>query len=291
VLFLPQAKPEPEESIYNAIDAVEFMRDLRKLQQRTKCGNNTCVGFIKLFEQHLGTKANSTLPKSFAACDKALKAEAGVKCLELHGCTNCQRHVFAPGDKTSARCPECGAGRYQADGKPNERVFFFPIKGRLQKLMSLPRYYNMCQHEFERPRNNNYVTDVYDTPAWRKFMGPVTFPIQRIGLQFCVDAIPAFAAGTLSLKPAEFINLSLPPSERAKSENILLSMLLPANLPKGQSQKKYFDFIADFELNEMATIGIMPDRIPVKVKIFSTSMDTKGREELTGNVFVGGAGA
>ena len=36
-------------------------------------------------------------------------------------------------------------------------------------------------------------------------MGEVTFPILRIGLQFCIDAIPAFAAGTLSLKPAEFI--------------------------------------------------------------------------------------
>ena len=263
------------------------MRDLRKLQQRTKCGNNTCVGFIKLFEQHLGTQAVATLPKSFAACDKALKAEAGVKCLELHGCTNCQRHVFAPDDKTST-CPDCGVGRYTADGKPKERVFFFPMKDRLEKLMSLRRYYSMCQHEFERPRNINYVTDVYDTPAWQKFMGPATFPIRRIGLQFCVDAIPAFAAGTLSLKPAEFINLSLPPSKRAKSENILLSMLLPANLPKGQPQKKYFDFIADFELNEMATDGII-DRIPVKVKIFSTSMDTKGREELTGTLSVDGA--
>ena len=111
------------------------MRDLRKLQQRTKCGNNTCVGFIKLFEQHLGAEAVATLPKSFAACDKALKAEAGVKCLELHGCTNCQRHVFAPDDKTSTCCPDCGVGRYTADGRPKERVFFFPIKDRLEKLI------------------------------------------------------------------------------------------------------------------------------------------------------------
>jgi len=113
----------------------------------------------------------------------------------------------------------------------------------------------MLQHEFERPSNAGYVTDVFDTPAWQNFMGPVTFPIGRIGLQFCVDAIPAFAAGTLSLKPAEFIILSLPPGQRTKSENIMLFMLLPNNLPKGQPQKKYYDWAAAHELNDIAHNG------------------------------------
>ena len=109
-------------------------------------------------------------------------------------------------------------------------------------------------------------------------MGPVTFPNNRIGLQFCIDAIPAFAAGTLSLKPAEFINLSLPPAVRNKAENIILSMLMPANLAKGRSQKKYFDFIADYELSSLARTGIDG----VKIKLFSASLDTKGREEILG---------
>jgi len=141
----------------------------------------------------------------------------------------------------------------------------------------------MCQHEFERPSNDEYMTDVYDAEAWKKFMGSATFPILRIGLLFCVDAIPAFAAGTLSLKPAEFINLSLPPSERCKSENILLLMLMPANLPKGKAQKKYYDFASKYELTDLAREGVDG----VKVKVFSTSMDTKGREELLGtNIFM-----
>ena len=90
--------------------------------------------------------------------------------------------------------------------------------------------------------------------------------------------IPAFAAGTLSLKPMEFINLSLPPGVRSKAENIMLMMLLPSSLDKGKSQKKYYDFAAEFELNELATRGVDG----VKIKVFSTSMDTKGREELLG---------
>jgi len=109
-------------------------------------------------------------------------------------------------------------------------------------------------------------------------MGEAQFPIQRIGLLFCVDGIPAFAAGTLSLKPMEFINLSLPPGVRCKAENILLMMLLPSSLLKGKAQKKYYDFAADFELNEWATTGVEG----IKIKVFTTSMDTKGREELLG---------
>ena len=99
------------------------------------------------------------------------------------------------------------------------------------------------------------MSDVYDSPAWIEFMGAATCPLERIGLLFCVDAIPAFAAGTLSLKPMEFINLSLPPGVRSKAENILLLMLLPSSLPKGAAQKKYYDFAATYELNDLALTG------------------------------------
>ncbi len=99
------------------------------------------------------------------------------------------------------------------------------------------------------------MSDVYDSPAWMEFMGLPTPTLTRIGLLFCVDAIPAFAAGTLSLKPMEFINLSLPPGVRSKAENIMLLMLLPASLGKGRAQKKYYDFAAEFELIELATTG------------------------------------
>ena len=99
------------------------------------------------------------------------------------------------------------------------------------------------------------MSDVCDSPAWVDFMGPVTSSLERIGLLFCVDAIPAFAAGTLSLKPMEFINLSLPPGVRSRAENIMLLMLLPSTLAKGRAQKKYYDFAADFELTDLATKG------------------------------------
>ena len=45
----------------------------------------------------------------------------------------------------------------------------------------------MLQHEHERPRNPDLMADVYDSEAWKEFMGPPTFPNTRIALQFCID--------------------------------------------------------------------------------------------------------
>ena len=47
---------------------------------------------------------------------------------------------------------------------------------------------------------------------------------------------------------------------------------------KAQEQQKYFDFATTYELNELHDSGIDG----VKIKVFTTSMDTKGREELSG---------
>ena len=161
----------------------------------------------------------------------------------------------------------------------------------------------MLQHEFFRPKNANFLSDVYDSPAWKEFMGSCVYPNGRIGLQFCVDGIPAFSANTLSLKPAEFVILSLPPAVRHRIENILLLMLLPSTMKNDQA-KKYYDFAATFELNDLfdngkwsfffyyyfvclrVTITYVLNCVSgvngVKVKVFSTSMDTPGRSELLG---------
>lgn len=93
-----------------------------------------------------------------------------------------------------------------------------------------------------------------------------------------MDGIPAFSfAKDRSLKPVEFVNLSLPPSARGKMDNILLLMLVPTAL-KRQAQKKYFDFAVQLELNELFHRGIDG----CSVRIFGTSMDTPGRAEMLG---------
>ena len=60
------------------------------------------------------------LPKDFVKCDKGLKEAAGIQVVELHGCEQCDGHVYGPGDKRR-ECPCCGAARYDATtGKAHE---------------------------------------------------------------------------------------------------------------------------------------------------------------------------
>merc|ERR1711937_1007720 len=220
--------------------------------------------------------------KSLDAVDKKMAQAAGCSFLRLNGCPECRHHVHGQGDERT-HCPHvnekhevCGKPRYDERGVPFEEVFYFPLIPRLRALLRTKQFRKLIQHEIERPCNPSILSHIYDSPAWKKFAGQAgSERIDRILLQFCIDGIPAFAAGTLSLKPAEFINLNLPPALRCKSENIMLFMLIPATL---KHCKKYYDFAATYELNELYEQGVEG----VKVRVFGTTMDTKGREELLG---------
>ena len=158
-----------------------------------------------------------------------------------------------------------------------QKVYFFPLKPKLRALLSTKKYWKMCQHEFERPRNSNFITDVYDGTAWKQFMGPCNYPNDRLGFVMCIDGIPAFAAGTKSLIPWVWRNDSLPPTQRVQLKNIILYMLLDDSI-KYEKQRKYFDFAVDYELHELYQDGLDG----VRVKVFCSSLDIKGKEEMSG---------
>ena len=119
--------------------------------------------------------------------------------------------------------------------------------------------------------------DTCDSDAWKKFMGEPSSPCRRIGLVGCTDGFQAHGCGTLSLKPLSFANFSLPPELRFKNEHMLLSMFLPINV-KSFGQKKYYDFAARYELNDLYHKGVAG----IKVKVFTTTLDTPGRHEFLG---------
>ena len=115
----------------------------------------------------------------------------------------------------------------------------------------------MLEHEHCRakPANPNLMTDVYDGSAWQSFMGVPSSPCDRIGLQGCSDGFQAYMSGTLSLNPVVYSILSLPPALRYLSEYMLLQMFLPTNV-KGFGKKKYYDFGAKNELNQLYHKGL-----------------------------------
>lgn len=193
--------------------------DIRLLQQRSKCSDKTCDEILWIFSKHLGIVRNN-----FRNTDKKMRKVAGTSVLRLHGCVGCHKHVFLPQDKNIV-CPLCGHARYDVEKKPFEvtsvnicevkshlrphlplfilwflilklfytaqqRVFYFPLKPKLEALLRTDHYRQLCEHEFLRPcgdKDGNLMSDIYDTPSWKEFMGASVTPNRRIGTCWLVD--------------------------------------------------------------------------------------------------------
>ena len=135
------------------------------------------------------------------------------------------------------------------------------------------------------------MIDVYDCAQWKSTFGPpppVNSPTTpSIKLLFCYDGIPANNyVGSESLVPGEFIVLSLPPWQRYKENNILISVLFQDGL-SAKAQKKFFDKIIEVDFKPLFTEGVQDkwgDNI--RVEIFGHTLDLKGREKFLNQVSV-----
>ena len=130
--------------------------------------------------------------------------------------------------------------------------------------------------ETRRKSRPGYVTDVYDTPRWRKLAGPPTQQLRRILYQYCVDAFPwSGRKHGGSMKPAHVLLVSLPPWLRYKVANMLVQMFVPEKL-KGAAAKKYYAFAARYEMNQLHDVGVDG----VRLIMLGTTLDTPGRREM-----------
>ena len=87
----------------------------------------------------------------------------------------------------------CVLAKFDRLTLPNEVCIYFPLAPQLEKLLRLKSVRYLLGHEYRRASNPELMTDVYDSPSWKKIMGEITPCLSRIGVQLCVDAIPAFA--------------------------------------------------------------------------------------------------
>lgn len=95
----------------------QFFRTLRTVQRETRCTTKTLMTFIKEIRPFL--KFECAPPSSFRGIDTDLRRHGHAISLELHGCVQCNNHVFLPSDKAK-RCPLCRFPRFSASGKANE---------------------------------------------------------------------------------------------------------------------------------------------------------------------------
>ena len=130
--------------------------------------------------------------------------------------------------------------------------------------------------ESRRKSCAGYVSDVYDTIRWRRVAGPPTQRLERIVYQYCVDGVPwSSRKHGGSVKPAQMCILSFAPWLRYIAENMFTHMLVPDKL-KGQAAKKYYDFAARFEMNQLHDVGVNG----VRLLMLGTTLDSPGRREM-----------
>ena len=63
-------------------------------------------------------------------------------------------------------------------------MFYFPLKTKLKALLNVPFYRSMLEHESARDTgrgDDDTMSDVYDAPIWKEFMGEPKSPCDRIG--------------------------------------------------------------------------------------------------------------
>ena len=253
--------------------ALEVWLALRKVQRLTACTTTTLYTFLDIMDPYLVTGCTT---QEIKTAEKELCARSGATMIKLNGCVgpNCM-HVFEPKDKDT-HCPDCEHPRYNDVGRPNEVGFYFPLRDQLASLLRIPAYKEALGHEWRRSKSDHLMSDVYDSPRWREKMGPPTPKVERIAIQGCVDGVPAHNRKNAgSVKPWQYTILSLAPWQRYKAINMLNMMLILANL-KGDAAKKYYDWAAAYEINDLHLNGVNG----VRVILYGMTLDTPGRREL-----------
>ena len=149
-----------------------FVYSLRQLQRRRGCSHILLQDVLDTMRPYLCCLG----PRVYTQKDKEVQKEAGVICLELHGCVraNCD-FVFPPEDDTILQCPRCQHPRYidVAKKKAHEMVYYFPITARLKALMQTQKFKHSVNYELRCGSNPDFMTDIQDAPAWKQEMGPL----------------------------------------------------------------------------------------------------------------------
>jgi hypothetical protein len=228
---------------------------MRRAQRRSGCSTKTLNIVLEMltFYGHLRVKKKRPWRVNRKRITKKMAQHSGAVIIQLHGCAgvDCTGHIYMP-DDPSLFCPKCGYPRRDADGRPYEECWYFPLRSQLRRLLKLESFRELLMYESRRRSSDDHITDVYDAPRWKSLMGEPTATLKRIALQLCVDAVPPFGHSeqSESVKPMQSMILSLPPALRSNQEYMLLQMLILARL-KGQAAKKYYDWAANYEMNDL----------------------------------------
>ncbi|XP_062120517.1 uncharacterized protein LOC133834781 [Humulus lupulus] len=163
-------------------------------------------------------------------------------------------------------CPICGESLWvnkRTKGKkvPKKVVRYFPLTPRLKRLFSSRHTaLDMRWHDFERPKENGVLRHPADGQAWKTF--DKNYPAfamdpRNVQLGLATDDFNPFGnmSTTYSMWPVMLVIYNMPPWKCMKSNNLILSLLIPGPKSPGQDIDVYLRPLVE-ELKQLWEQGV-----------------------------------
>jgi hypothetical protein len=143
-------------------------------------------------------------------------------------------------------CPYCDQAAYNIDSSnvrtPRKVATFLPLLDRLKLQYNDPKRSSDLRYRHQYINNNEYeeggsIGDIFDGNLYKELAEDGYFKDERdIALIGSTDGYQIFKQKTDDCWVIMFVNANLPPNERVKKENLLISAIIP-----GPSQPKDFN--------------------------------------------------
>ncbi|GET63857.1 transposase domain-containing protein [Rhizophagus irregularis DAOM 181602=DAOM 197198] len=194
--------------------------------------------------------------------------------------------AFTGNLETLNKCTYCKAERYQEGGRPRAQVAYFSIQNRFKIQYQDPtRAKQLCyRSEYITREDNGAIGDVFDGSQYKYLSQEGYFQNDRdIALLGSVDGYQLFKQKCDDCWIVLFINANLPPHQRVKKENLLITSIIP-----GPKAPKNFNSFMKPIVEELCLLNdgvecydsATNENFLLKVTVLSWSGDTPGLSKL-----------
>jgi hypothetical protein len=203
----------------------EIARGLRLLEIKVQ-RNITDAAFEEII-----TAANNISTSSYKLI-KALKNMVPLQPVWIDMCIN-SCCAFTGDFKTLDKCPYCNAIRYQTNKQSRAQVAYFSIQDRFIIQYQDPTRANQLRYRSNYIAKEGYnvdgiIGDVFDGAQYKRLSQKNYFKDDRdIALLGFIDGFQLFRQQCNDCWIILFINANLPPDQRVKKENLLITSIIP----------------------------------------------------------------
>jgi hypothetical protein len=189
-----------------------------------------------------GIEVVNNMPHSRAEARKVIR-EVGLDYTLIDACPCDETLYYGKKNGELQRCPHerCGLSRYRTDTKsktvPRKKMHYFPIGPRLQALYRSPKYSRLMQWAGNNRSSDGWLRYPQDGTAWKRLEELCPFlkmDSRNVVFGLATDGFNPFGHNSASHStwPVVLILYNMPPEMAIKSQNLMLSMIVPGKYHK-----------------------------------------------------------